>query len=146
MRAHPSSLYLQLAEGHDDVYEGASRLRRALVLAAAVALLVVSLLFAASSPGSDLVPWKVDDAMARDGDGSNGDPPGGDDDDEDDDDTTEGREDDDDDTDATDSEEDTGTGRESQANNTDAGNVNDSGLSTRGETDPGDHTGQTERR
>jgi hypothetical protein len=41
---------------------------------------------------------------------------------------------------------DTGTGVETKAAKTDAAGVKTAGASTRGETDPGDNTGKTERR
>ena len=67
MNVHPASMYLRLAEGHDDVYEGPSRARRVVVLAAALILLAVSLIFAFGSPGSTELPWKVEDAAASPG-------------------------------------------------------------------------------
>jgi hypothetical protein len=136
LSAHPSSMYLRLAEGHDDVFAGASRLRRAITLAATVALLMTSLLFAASAPGSDLMPWKVDDALASPGDDDPDRGPGGDDEDEDED---EGRDNDDDEDDTG---TDNGTGAETRGN-TDQGGQ-DTGKSTRGETDGADDTGKTE--
>ena len=138
MGVHPSSLYLQLVEGHDETFDVPSRRRRIAVLCIAIATLVISLLFLANSPGSSLLPFKVDSAMAHDGDdnsGPGGADDGGDDDDDDDDDNviTDGD---------TNARTDQGTGAES-VGNTDQGGQ-DSGVSTAGETDPGDNTGLSE--
>jgi hypothetical protein len=131
-------MYLQLVEGHDETFDGPSRRRRIAVLCIATATLLISLLFLANSPGSSLLPFKVDSAMASDDDGNSG-PGGGDDDDGDDDD-------DDDDDVITDGQAnrltDQGTGAES-VGNTDQGGQ-DTGPSTAGETDPGDDTGKSE--
>jgi hypothetical protein len=142
--AHPSTMYLRLADGHDDVFESASRLRRAITLAAAVALLAASMVFAFGSPGSDLLPWKVDDAAAQVPEEDDSGPGDGDDDDDDDDGQV--KPDDDDDQVKTDGDDDAntddGTRRETKGN-TDAGGQ-DTGKSTRGETDGGDNTGRSE--
>jgi hypothetical protein len=134
MRVHPSSMYLQLVDGHDETFDGASRLRRVAVLCIVIAILVMNLLYLFGPPVSTPLPWKIDDAMADEGPGGNSGPGGGDDDDGDGDDVmTDGN---------TDLTTDQATGNES-VGNTDAGGQ-DTGTSTAGETDPGDTTGKSE--
>ena len=126
-------MYLQMAEGPDDLLGPRMSLGR-LVLAAVIALALAFLVLFARMPGVDSGPLKDNLAIAssgsvKDADSEDSSGPGGDGDDDDDDNTTASN---------------AGTGEES-VGNTDVGGQ-DTGASTRGETDPGDNTGKTERR
>ena len=123
-------MYLQMAEGRDDLL--GSRMSRGRVAAAAViALALAFLVLFVRMPGIDSGPLKdnlaiASSGFAKDADSDDSSGPGGDGDDDD------------------DTASNSGTGKES-AGNTDVGGQ-DTGVSTRGETDPGDNTGKTERR
>jgi len=139
MKTHPSAMYLRIAEGPDDLLGERSRTRRAMALVAAVAVFVVSIVFAAGMQTSDWGPLKLDKALAHSGSGGGDDdhsgPGGGDDEDDDSGPGSDGRDDDD-------SITDRGTGVSSVGNTDTSGH--ETGKSTQGETDPGDHTGKTE--
>jgi hypothetical protein len=124
---HPASMYLRLAEGPDDLIdERRSSWHRAFAIFAIVVYLTIGFLLASGLFSPGWAPWKPGPAIASSGPGEDG--HGGDDDDDGDDEPN---------TDAN-------TGRET-VGNSDAGGQ-DTGGSTAGETDPGDHTGKTERR
>ena len=68
MNQHPSSMYLRLAEGEDDLLASERSLsRRLLVLLVALVLLLASLAAAAGLMGPDGAPWSLDKAAAAPG-------------------------------------------------------------------------------
>jgi hypothetical protein len=143
-RSAPSGLaaaprmFLALAEGDELPQNQRTLPRKAFVVFATVmALLVAPLYWAGSAQGSDqdgpqaiLVKQSGDDDSDDDDDDDDrGDTNG----------NTTGN------NDTTGNNANRATGHETQANNTDKSGLN-TGVSTRGETDTGDHTGKTERR
>jgi hypothetical protein len=119
-------MYLRLAEGPDDLlHERRSRLHKLFALFALVALLITALMLSGNLPGPDGAPWKQDDALAASGP-----------------DEDESEEEDEDEVTAESAGNAAVTANET-VGNTDAGGQ-DTGVSTRGETDPADDTGKTE--
>jgi len=156
-------MYLALAEdGRPEEQDQLSRARKAFLALCAVLVLAATPLFWANAAQagdsgpqaltSSSGPGKDGDGRDDDSSGSGGNSgPGGGNDDADDDDSntrgdTRGEVTDDDDTRGkTGDGRDRMTGRETGGMNTDRPGLN-TGVSTRGETDPGDKTGKTERR
>ncbi len=150
------SMYMTLAADGTREEENQLSLPRKAFMALCASLLLLSapLLWAGMAQAGTDTPSAVLTKSGSDDEDNSG--PGGDDDDDDDDDTvtrartpgddTHGEDSADDDTRGkTGDNRDEATGRETQAQNTDRPGL-DTGVSTKGETDPGDKTGKTERR
>ncbi|MGH2968867.1 MAG: hypothetical protein ACRDK0_07365 [Solirubrobacteraceae bacterium] len=139
-----AQLYLTLsADGAASAGDQRSLTRRLALLLAALLLAVAAPLgwsAVADADGGGNGPQAV---LAKSDDPGEDDDEGGD--DTTDNDGTNGESGDDSTKGQTGGEEDADTGRETQAQKTDRRGL-DTGVSTKGETDPGDHTGKTERR